>query len=350
MMKVIDKPEDVMKLKIDEVRAKVLDGLTKLGYEGKDAQVICDVLMYAQMRGNNQGIPKIATGGIPKADELEPFTLVKENKCGALFSGGHAMVASVAAVEKAVDLARVHGVGIAASNHTHTSSGSIGYFARQVAKAGYIGVVCVGNGDWAAVAPFGSAEPKLGTNPLAYAFPYDGGEVVFDTATAAIAYYGVIEAMLKDVALPEGVALNSNGEPTTDAKDVLGSGKTGNESVGGAITTFAGHKGYGLSVLVQLLGGAFSLAGFPGGHGEDGGGTFIMAIDPGLLAGTDEYMKRSREFVDSLKSAKPITEGRQVMLPGERGDAIAQEVEATGEIEVPDGVWNKLVEFVDTTN
>jgi LDH2 family malate/lactate/ureidoglycolate dehydrogenase len=334
-----------MRLKIEDVRAKILQGLANLGYDDKDSQTIADVLMYAQVRGNNQGIPKIATGGIPNAANLEPFKLVKENKCGALFSGGHSMVASVAAAEKAVELARQHGVGIAASNHTHTSSGAIGYFARQVAKAGFISFVCVGNGDWAAVAPFGSAERKLGTNPFAYAFPYDGGEVVFDTATAAIAYYGVIEAMLTGAQLPEGVALNSKGEPTTSAQEVIGGNTDGDETVGGAITTFAGHKGFGLSVLVQLLGGAFSLAGFPGGHGEDGGGTFIMAIDPGLLAGTDEYMKRSRELVDSLKSAKPI-EGKSVMLPGERGDALAAEVEASGEVEVPDSVWEKLVEFV----
>ncbi len=333
-----------MRLKVAAVRTKVLEGLSELGYGGQETEIIANVLMYAQTRGNNQGIPKIATGGVPKAKDLESFKLVKENKCGALFSGGHSMVASLAAAEKAVELAGKHGVGIAASNHTQSSSGSIGYFARQIAKSGYIGLVCVGNGDWAAVAPFGSAERKLGTNPLAYAFPYDGGEVVFDTATAAIAYFGVVEAMLKGSSLPEGVALDSKGVPTVDPKDVMGDGK--GESVGGAITTFAGHKGFGLSVLVQLLGSAFSLAGFPGGHGEDGAGTFVMAIDPGLLAGTDEYMKRSRELVDSLKSAKPIP-GKKVLLPGEHGDALAKEVETTGEIDIPDGVWEKLVEFVE---
>jgi LDH2 family malate/lactate/ureidoglycolate dehydrogenase len=335
-----------MKLKLDALHAEVLAGVTKLGYTGEDAKIITDVLMYAQLRGNNQGIAKIATGGVPKVDELEPFKLAKENKSGALFSGGHSMVASVKAAEKAVELAREHGVGVVATNHTHTSSGAIGYYARQIAKAGYIGFICVGNGDWAAVAPAGSAEPKLGTNPLAYAFPYDGGEVVFDTATAAAAYYGVVEAMLKGEPLSEGIGLNNKGEPTTDASEVLG--KDDGEAVGGAITTFAGHKGYGLSLFVQLLGSAFSLAGFPGGHGEDGGGTFVLAIDPGLLAGTDEYMKRSRELVDSIKAAKPIA-GQQVSLPGERGDELAKQTQKSGEIEIADAIWNKLRDFVATS-
>lgn len=332
-----------MKITIDELRTKVLDGVRKLGYQGEDATIVTDVLLYAQMRGNNQGIAKIATGGVPKASDVEPFKLMKENKSGALVSGGHSMVASVKAAEKAVELAKVHGVGVVPSNHTHTSSGAIGYYARKIAKSGFIGFIAVGNGDWAAVAPAGSAEPKLGTNPLAYAFPYEGGEVVFDTATAAAAYYGVVEAMLKGEPLPEGVGLNNKGEPTTNAAEVLGKGD--GEAVGGAITTFAGHKGYGLSLFVQLLGGAFALAGFPGGHSEDGAGTFVLAIDPGLLAGTDEYMKRSREFIDSIKSAKPIA-GQEVSLPGERGDHLAQEAERSGEIEVADAIWNELLTFV----
>ena len=332
-----------MKVAVSDLRDKVNTGVKKLGYDGEDAEIIAEVLLYAQLRGNNQGIAKIATGGVPKASEVEPFKLVKENKCGTLFSGGHSMVASVKAANKAVELAREHGVGIVASNRTHTSSGAIGYYARQIAKEGFIGLVCVGNGDWAAVAPVGSAEPKLGTNPLAYAFPYDGGEVVFDTATAAIAYFGVVEAMLKNEPLPEGVAVNGQGEATTAASEVLGKGE--GESVGGAITTFAGPKGYGLSVLVQLLGGAFSLAGFPGGYTEDGGGTFVLAIDPGLLAGKEEYMKRSREFVESLKSAKPIA-GQSVLLPGERGDNLAQEAETSGELEIADGIWNELNGFL----
>lgn len=113
----------------------------------------------------------------------------------------------------------------------------------------------------------------------------------------------------------------------------------------GALTTFAGHKGFGLSLCVQLMGSAFALAGFPGGHEDDGAGACVFAIDPGLLAGTDEYMTRSRELIDSIRSAKPIA-GRHVVLPGERGDALAKLAEETGEIEVADAIWNELLKFV----
>lgn len=133
-----------MKVSVSELRDKVSAGVNKLGYKGKEAEVIAGVLLYAQLRGNNQGITKIATGGVPKAAEVEDYKIVKQNKCAALVSGGHAMVASANAADLACELAAEHGVGIVASNHTFTSSGAVGYFSRMIADKGYIGLVCVG--------------------------------------------------------------------------------------------------------------------------------------------------------------------------------------------------------------
>ncbi|HZM63972.1 MAG TPA: Ldh family oxidoreductase [Candidatus Saccharimonadales bacterium] len=323
-----------MKVKVAELREKVLSGVNKLGYRNEDAKIIAEVLLYAQMRGNNQGITKIATGGVPKAADVEEYKIAKQNKCGALLSGGHAMVATDKAVKLSTELAAEHGVGIVGSNHTFTSSGAIGYFARQIADLGYIGFICVGTPPF--VAPFGSAEPKLGTNPLSYAFPTSGGSVVFDTATAAMAYFGVVEAKLKGEALPEGVGFDGEGNPTTDAAKALD----------GSVSTFAKHKGFGLSVLVQLLGGPFVDASFMGQNKEKGSGTLVMAIDPGLLTSKDEFMQGADELAKQLKSAKPLS-GDGVLLPGERGDNLAKQAEKSGEIEIADAIWNELNAFVE---
>lgn len=233
------------------------------------------------------------------------------------------------------ELAAEHGVGIVGCNHTFTSSGAIGYFSRRIASQGYIGFVCVGNGKFAIVAPTGSTEPRFGTNPFSYAFPYQGGEVVFDNATAAMAFFGIVEAKLKGEPLPEGVGFDKDGQPSTDAAVMEGS-----------IATFAGHKGYALSLLVQLLGGPFVKAGTPGVHEEDGAGTFVLAIDPGLLAGREEYMSRATELVKNIKSAKPLP-GQHVWLPGEQGDERARQAEESGTIEIDDAIWQELCHFVD---
>lgn len=160
---------------------------------------------------------------------------------------------------------------------------------------------------------------------------------MFDNATAAMAFFGIVEAKLKGEALPEGVGFDKNGNPSTNAAEVLD----------GSITTFAGHKGFGLSLFVQLLGSAFALAGIPGHHEDDGSGTFVLALDPGLLAGKDEYLTRATELVEHIKAAKPLP-GQKVILPGEHGDALAKQVEASGEIEIADAIWNELSAFVES--
>jgi uncharacterized oxidoreductase len=160
---------------------------------------------------------------------------------------------------------------------------------------------------------------------------------VFDNATAAMAFFGIVEAKLKGEVIAEGIGFDKNGSPSTDPAEVLE----------GSVATFASHKGYGLSLFVQLLGGAFSLAGIAGSHEEDGSGTFVMAIDPGLLAGKEEYMQRATELVQHVKSAQPLP-GQQVFLPGEHGDAVAKQAEETGEIEIADAIWNELNTFVES--
>ena len=322
------------RVELQELNDKVMSGVVSLGYSQKDAQIISDVLLYAQMRGNNQGVVKIATGGIPKATELEPFSEVSSSKCGALLSGGHSMVTIAKATDKAVSLAKSHGVGVVGVNHTKTSSGAIGYFSRRIAKAGYIAIVCVGNGGFAFVAPTGSTEAKLGTNPLSYAFPYIGGEVVFDTTTAAMAYFGIVEAKIKGVPIPKGVGFDKNGNPSTNASDVLS----------GSVSAFSGHKGFGFSLLVQLLGGPFTGSGIPGYNEENGAGAFVLAIDPGLLISKEEFMKRSTELATSIKEAKP-SEGQAVYLPGERGDSLAKEVQDSGWIDIDEAIWDELLTF-----
>jgi L-2-hydroxycarboxylate dehydrogenase (NAD+) len=324
-----------MKVSVSVLREKVLAGVTKLGYKGEDARIMAEVLLYAQLRGNNQGIVKIATGGVPRAEDVEELRVVRENKCGALLSGGHTMVATAKAADMAVDLAEKHGVGVVGINHGSASSGAIGYYSRQIAARGYVGFVCTGS-TLGLVAPSGSAESKLGTNPFTYAFPYDDGVVVFDTATSAMARFGIIEAQLKGEQVPAGVGYDKNGNPSTDPAEIME----------GSIATFADYKGFGLSLFVQLLSSPFVLAGFAGAYEQDGWGTFVLAIDPGLLAGKDEFIKRSTDLVHHVKSAKPLP-GKQVTLPGERGDAIAEQAEASGELEIADAVWQELMSFIE---
>ncbi len=93
------------------------------------------------------------------------------------------------------------------------------------------------------------------------------------------------------------------------------------------------------------MGSAFTNAGIVGSNQQDGAGTFVLAIDPTLLAG-NEYFKRANNLVDLIKSAKPI-EGKEIILPGEIGDRKADEITKSGKIEISENIWNELCKFVD---
>lgn len=122
-----------MLIDLNELKAAVRAGIARLGYSGEPAEAIFQTLMYAEMRRNNQGIVKIATGGVPEASEVQDFRVTKRSKCGVLLSGGHSMFTTQKAVQSSMQLAREHGVGIACTNKTFSSSGAIGYFAKSIA-------------------------------------------------------------------------------------------------------------------------------------------------------------------------------------------------------------------------
>jgi LDH2 family malate/lactate/ureidoglycolate dehydrogenase len=152
-----------------------------------------------------------------------------------------------------------------------------------------------------------------------------------------MAFFGVMEYKLKGEPLPEGVAFDVDGNPTTDAAKALD----------GSVSTFAAHKGFGLSLLVQLLGGPFTDAAYIGLNKEKGAGTFVLAIDPGLLVGKEAFLKGADELVQTVTAAKPL-DGQKVMLPGERGDELAQKAVDNNEIDIADAIWQELCNFVDS--
>src|SRR5205085_7187239 len=131
-------------------------------------------------------------------------------------------------------------------------SGRSAYFVEMIARAGLVAIHTASSG--AAVAPHGGSQPVLGTNPIAFALPGADCPLVLDMGTSA---FMATELQLRarlGQPLPEGVAIDRNGQPTRDA----------NEAREGALLPFGGHKGFGLGLIVQafgLLGGAALIPG-----------------------------------------------------------------------------------------
>ncbi|NBB36054.1 Ldh family oxidoreductase [Pseudomonas sp. BC115LW] len=161
------------------------------------------------------------------------------------------------------------------------------------------------------VVPHGAQRPLFGTNPIAFAAPRAGGEpIVFDLATSAIAHGDVQIAARQGQMLPEGMGVDSLGQPTRDPKAILN---------GGALLPFGGHKGSALSMMVELLsaaltGGNFSFefdwSNHPGAQ-TPWTGQLLIVIDPSKTAG-NHFASRSEALVQQMRGV-----GLQRM-PGDR--------------------------------
>jgi len=135
-----------MKVKIADLRKLVNSALNKYQYNEGEIAVISEVLMYAQLRGNNQGVVKLIGKGLPKSSEAGEIKVVKDTKLSALLDGSHnqGMVVLKQAMDLALAKAKEHGFGMVGTNNTSTSTGASKYprfirgsFRHQSAGPGY---------------------------------------------------------------------------------------------------------------------------------------------------------------------------------------------------------------------
>ncbi len=325
-----------MKVAISELKKLVDQALAKQGYNSEESAIIEEVLMYAQLRGNNQEVVKLIGAGIPKSPEAHEMVIEKETKVSALLNANqtHAMLVINQAVGMAIKKAKEFGVGIIGVNGINTSSGALGFYAKKIADAGLIGIVCAGSME--TVAAYGSSEAVLGTNPIAIGIPSENDSLVFDMTTSAMAYFGVVQTATAGRELPEGIAYDKAGNPTRNPKDVMD---------GGALKSFDGsQKGSGLSVMIQALTGPLLGAYFTGfgDVSKNWGGHLIIAFDPELFQGLEITKKGVRQMTEKIKSTRKLPGVQEIFTPGEKGSRLTQEEISSGEIDIEDNLYSEL--------
>ena len=306
------------------------------GYDDAETQVLLDVMMYAQLRGNNQGIIKVTTKGIARDPACVPVTTEHETMLSANLNGGKnaGMVVLHRAMQIAAEKAEAHGFGICGTNNTSTSTGALGYYAEHLAKRGLIALVFAVSPEF--VAPNGAIEPIFGTNPIGVGIPTADGPVVLDMATSAYSFFGLLEARTAGKKIPHGVAIDGKGSITEDPNAAID---------GGAIKTFdGGYKSSNLALIVELLAGPLVGAAVQDKMSEKNWGNLVLAIDPKLL-GQGEFERRAAIVTARVKGAKKAPGVNEILLPGERGDAFAARVAADGVIDVEPNLWRGLQEL-----
>jgi L-2-hydroxycarboxylate dehydrogenase (NAD+) len=323
-----------MKISISELEDLTARAVRSYGYGEEEVRVISDVLLYAQLRGNNQGVVKLIGKGIPKDPGAEEITVELETPISARINGNrnHAMVVVRKAMDIVVAKAKKSGFGIAGTFNTNTSSGAIGYFAAELAKKGLIGFLFGRSPE--RVAMHGSCEPVFGTNPVAVGIPAEPDPIVLDLSTAAISFFGLVEAETAGRDIPDDVAFDAGGRPTTSPS----------EAIKGAIRSFdRSHKGSGLALIGEILAGPLVGAAFCGmGDSKGNWGHLVFAIDPGILGDRDEFIRNVGAICRKVKATRKLPGVTDIFVPGERGSLLASQRLACGEIEIED---NLLVEL-----
>lgn len=325
-----------MQIKVSSLTKLVKKTLKKQGYTAKEVKIISEVLMYAQLRGNNQGIVKLIGNGIPKDTRAGDMSVSKETKLSVLLDGNHnqGMVAMKFAMDKALKKAKKYGFGIVGIFNTASSTGAIGYFANEIAKLGYIGFVFAGSPE--TVNTHGSYEPIFGTNPLAIGVPSEKDPVVLDMATSSMAWFGLKEAATAGRSILEGIAYDSEGNITTDPS----------KAMDGAIRPFdKNYKGAGLSMMVQILTGPLTASSFCGiGDTKNSWGNLIYIIDPELLVDRTEFSKQVSQMIEKVKATKKLPGVEEIFVPGEKGNKTTKKHLDEDLLEVEDNLLSQLKE------
>jgi L-2-hydroxycarboxylate dehydrogenase (NAD+) len=325
-----------MKISIDTLKALTDSALRNQGYSDNEISVLRGILLYAQLRGNNQGVVKLIGKGMPRDPRVKEIEIVKETPLSARLNGNQnqAMLVVNKAVDIVLEKVGKNGFALAGTYNTSTSSGAIGYFARRIADAGFIGFVFSRAPE--RVAAYGSYRPVFGTNPIAIGIPARPNPLVLDMSTAAMSFYGVVEAKTAGVRLPEGVGYDAEGNPSTDPDAVIA----------GALRSFdGGFKGSALAMMVEALAGPLAGASFSGEEdSKSNWGHLLFAIDPELVTDRSEFQSNLERLVRKIKNSAKLAGVDGIPVPGERGDAIMKQIMDSGEIEIED----KLLEGLKT--
>lgn len=273
------------------------------------------------------------------AGELDPRAtpaVVRETEVMALLDArrGFGQVAARRAMLIAVDKAKAQGLA-ATTLFNCGHIGRVGEWVQMAADQNLIGLgFCNGGHAGGYVAPYGGAARRLGTNPLAAAIPLQGREpVVLDFATSVRAEGKVRIARNQGRPVPGGWIVNAEGRPTTDPNDLY---------AGGMLLPAGEYKGYGLSLLVEFLGGVLTGDGCPALPGyRKGNGVLFLALAIDAFRPLDDFLAEGAALAEAVKATPPAPGFDEVLLPGEPETRAARQRRATG-IEIDGATWGQL--------
>ncbi len=327
-----------------QLRKVAADTLHAAGAIAAEAQVVADALVEANLEGHDSHgvvrVPEYVTwmeeGRINHGAKME---IQKETAAFAVIDGnwGWGQVIGKQAMEVAIQKASDIGTGVV-SVHNCNHLGRVGDYPTMAAKKEMAAILFVNtHGGGKLVAPWGGRERRLSANPIAAAIPRSTGEpFVLDISTCAIAG-GKLHIMRNaGKPVPPNCIIDAAGRPTVDAAAYFGPPE-------GALLPMAGHKGFGLALMCDMLAGALSGAGCSRPTTTRVGNAFFaVVINLSLFRDRGNFDADVDQLTDYMKSC-PLAPGfDEVLIPGEPERRTRRVREKEG-IPVDEGTWTEVV-------
>lgn len=287
----------------------VVDALLDASLSGYDAHGVMRVPRYVEEL--RQGI-SVAQG---------EFKILKESAGSAYVDAGRALgpVTATKAIALACEKAKTAGIGCVSTTNSN-DIGRLGSYLWQPAKQGFLTVLVVNDsGGLPTVAPFGGSSRFFSTNPIGAGIPRGDEEpIIIDMSTSMTSVGKLRVSAQRGDSIPEGWLIDGEGEPVVDPARFF----TDPENVallplGGML---AGHKGFALQLLVDVLAGALGGAGVSTGEdpGLEANAIFALAIDPEHFVSLKTFTELVNQMVEGLGTVRTLPHVDAIRIPGER--------------------------------
>jgi L-lactate dehydrogenase len=316
-----------------DLRAFARTLLQRAGLDDERAGIVADVLVEGDLLGHDtHGLALLA----PYLAELERGSLRKEGEiilvndrpAVALWDGQRlpGPWLMVRAVDAAIERARTYGTATVVIRRSHHIACLAAYLMRATER-GFMLLIASSDPNSASVAPFGGTRAVFTPNPLALGFPTAGDPVLIDISASITTNGMVARRRSAGSAFEHPWLLDAKGQPSAEPAVMFADPPGTILPLGGLD---AGHKGFGLALLVEAMTGG--LAGFGRADEKEGWGAtvFVQALDPAAFGGLEDFVRQTENIAQQCRDNPPRDPGAPVRLPGQRALARRHEQLATG--------------------
>lgn len=313
------------------------DVLMALNLEESDVTGVVGALLEATLSGyDSHGVMRIPRyAAALQQGEIDPrgkFTILRETAASAWVDAGNALgpVTATRAVELACTKARVTGIGCVSTTNSN-DIGRLGSYLRTPAQEGLVTLLVANDsGGLPTVTPHGGAARFFSTNPLAAGIPHHPEPILIDISTSVTAVGRLRMEAQRGASIPAGWLIDAHGEAVLDpARFFESPADTFLLPLGGEQ---AGHKGFALQLLIEVLAGALGGAGVVNGVDpqREANAIFVLALDPDHFVGRARFIELVSEMTSGLHKTPPRPGYDRVRLPGERAAAERQRRKEVG--------------------